>query len=155
MQGPTLVESPSLTFHWPQELDWMILVPSNSDYSVILWFHNCNRWRWKFQTELNTRMCFMLCSVKTLRAKLSSLVALQSVSPSAQDLHWAEQRYLPNITLWLLCHFSCWGDVMGLWQLARIRDFRRDIKCVYVHLPPVWCPGDPAEPVSRGSGPRG
>lgn len=36
MQGPTLVESPSLIFHWPQELDWMILVPSNSDYSVIL-----------------------------------------------------------------------------------------------------------------------
>lgn len=36
MQGPTLLESPSLIFHWPQELDWMSLIPSNSDYSVIL-----------------------------------------------------------------------------------------------------------------------
>lgn len=116
MQGPTLVESPSLIFRWPQELDWMILVPSNSDYSVILWFHNCNRWRWEFQTEQNTRMWFMLCSVRTLWAKLSSLVALQSASPSAQDLHWAEQWYLSNITVWLLCHFSCWGNVMELWQ---------------------------------------
>lgn len=158
MQGPTLVESLSLTFHWPQELDWMILVPSNSDYSVILWFHDCNRWRGEFQTGQNSRMCFMLCSVKTLWAKLQSGSSAKCISISTRiALGWAmvpvQHHSVAPVPFLLLG--GCDGAVAV--GVVRIRDFRSDTKCACAHLllPPVLCPGDPGVPVSRGSGPRG
>lgn len=81
----------------------------------------------------------MLCSVETVWAKLSSLVGLQSASPSAQDLHWAEQWYLSNITSWLLCRFSWWGGWDGAVTVGvvRIRDFRSAVTCAHAHLPPA------------------
>lgn len=138
MQGPTLVESPLLTFHWPQELDWIILVPSNSDCSVILWFHNCSRRRWKFQTEQNTKMWFMLCSVETLWAKLSSLVGPKCISIRTRfALGWTMvpvQHHLVAPVPFLLVG-GCDGAVTV--DVVRIRDLRSGVTCSCAHLPPA------------------
>lgn len=138
MQGPTLVESPSLTFHWPQELDWMILVPSNSNYSVIQWFHNCNRWRWEFQTEQNTKMWFTLCSLETLWAKLQSGRSAKCISISTRfALGWTTVpvHHHSVAPVPFLLVGGCDGAVTV--DVVRIRDFRGCVKCSCAHLPPA------------------